>query len=280
MHALALAVALGMGVVVGDVAVHRDLVYGEDPALQSLDVFAPAQSPKPRPLVIFVHGGGWSEGDKGRHVRKGMWFVRQGFVYASVNYRLSPAVRHPSHAEDVARAVAWLRAHAARFGADPERVYLLGHSAGAHLVALVATDVRLLASHGERGHFLRGVILLDGSGYDLTVRVPKARPPSQQMFLQAFGEDPSVWKDASPVHHAGLSRVPPPLLLFYVAGRKSSQTQARLFSDRLRKVGGEAHLVGVAGRDHVSIVRRLGLPGDPVGRRLLRFIRMQEGAAP
>jgi arylformamidase len=279
-HLLALALAVALQARPTEVTVHRDLVYGEDPVLQALDVYVPAGATRPLPYLVFIHGGGWSEGDKGIHTRRGNFFARHGFVYATINYRLSPAVRHPVHAQDAAHALAWLRTNAGRFGADPDRMYLLGHSAGAHLAALVAADPRKLALHGMSPSFIRGVILLDGSGYDVLERIPRSRGWSRGMFLRAFGDDPEVWKDASPQHHLSQGHPPPPFLLFHVLGRAASHRQARAFGERVREVGGRAEVVGVAGRNHVSISRRLGMPGDPVARRLLRFVQDLEGRPP
>ncbi len=293
MHALALAAAvlLGSAPPPTPVTVHRNLVYGEHPVRNALDVYEPqpagvsgAEGARPLPFLVFIHGGGWSEGDKGKSTRRGTWLARHGFVYATINYRLSPAVKHPAHVEDVARALAYLRENAAKWGADGQRMYLLGHSAGAHLAALVATDERRLALHGmSPGEFIRGVVLLDGSGYDVVERIPGSRGWSRRVYVQAFGEDPEVWRDASPLHHVTPSSEAqkrlPAFLLFHVAGRRASVKQARAFGERLEAAGTKAEVVGVAGRNHVSILKRLGAPGDPVAKRMLGFLAELESEA-
>ncbi len=289
MHALALAAVVTFAAAPPHVpvTVHRDLRYGEDPVRHALDVYEPKvprqgdAKPRPLPFLVFIHGGGWSEGDKGRSTRRGSWLARHGFVYASINYRLSPAVQHPAHVEDVAAALAFLRRNATKWGADPERMYLLGHSAGAHLAALVTTDGRRLGAHGMApSDFIRGVVLLDGSGYDVLGRIPGARGWSRQMYLQAFGDDPARWVDASPLHHVHEGGAPlPAFLLFHVVGRAAAVKQARAFGERLRAAGARAEVVGVAGRNHVSILKRLGAPGDPVARRMLAFLEAREEEA-
>lgn len=270
---LALVALVSLSAAAPTVHIHRDLAYGSDP-LQKLDVYEESRH-SPQPVMVFVHGGGWSEGDKGTHFRKGTFFVREGFVYVTLNYRLAPAAHHPAPAEDVASALAWVHSHIHLYGGDPQRIFLMGHSAGAQLAALVAIDAKLLGAHKLQNDFLRGVILLDGSGYDLVTRIPSSRGWSREMFVGAFGLDPAVWKDASPARHVEKGHRYPPFLLFHIESRKASRQQAREFAQRLTEAGAKAEVVSVAGRNHVSIVRRLGLGEDPVARRLLRFIRAE-----
>jgi arylformamidase len=251
----------------------RDLPYGEHPVLQSLDVYRPVNASGALPVLLFVHGGGWSGGDKRQDPAKGAFFARSGVVYVSINYRLSPAVRHPAHADDVARAVGWVRQNIARYGGDPSSMFLMGHSAGAHLVALVTSTPHHLQKFGMSSEMVRGAILLDGSGYDLVKRVPTSGGWIREMLLGAFGEDPSVWRDASPQHQLSRKRRPPPFLLFHVAGRHASETQAHSFSGALRSAGGRAEVVPVMDRTHNSIDDRVGSAGDPVGPRIVEFIR-------
>ncbi|MGA9520448.1 MAG: alpha/beta hydrolase [Myxococcaceae bacterium] len=255
-----------------EVEIARDVTYGDDPVLQSLDLYRVAGASQ-LPILVFIHGGGWSEGDKGRHPRKGEFFAREGFLYVTMNYRLSPKVTHPAHVEDVATALAWIHRNAASYGGDASRVFLLGHSAGAHLAALVVTDPRHLKAQGLAPDLVDGVVLLDGSGYDVAERMKGARGWSRAMFRTAFGDDPEVWKDASPALHVKGGRTPPPVLLFHISGQVPSAKQARAFADVLQSAGGRAEVVEVKNRDHVTINRRLGLPGDPVTARMLTFLR-------
>jgi arylformamidase len=266
--------------VIGDdppVELTRDVLYGADPLLQSLDVYRPLHAGEALPVLIFLHGGGWSGGDKGRDPTRGVFFARAGIIYITANYRLSPAVRHPAHAEDVARAVAWVRQHIARYGGDRSSVYLMGHSAGAHLAALVASAPKYLERVGVPSEIVRGAILLDGSGYDLVKRVPTSGGWIHEMLMNAFGADPSVWRDASPQHQLSREQRPPPFLLFHVEGRQASETQARSFAEGLRSVGGRAEVIPVADRTHNSIEGRIGTAGDPVGPRIVAFIVRDNG---
>ena len=262
-HAAGSAVALEIA---------RDIPYGEDPRLQALDVYRPRSAEGSLPVLVFVHGGGWSIGGKGTRSTIPAFFGDAGVLYVSINYRLSPAAKHPAHAEDVARAVAWVHANIHGYGGDGSAIYLMGHSAGAHLVALVASAPRYLQSYGVPPEIVRGTILLDGSGYDLVKRVPESGGWVRQMLLNAFGNDPRVWRDASPQHQLTGAR-PPPCLLFHVRGRRASEIQARSFASALRAAGGNAEMIPVPDRTHTSIYDLIGSAGDSVGRRIVQFIR-------
>lgn len=261
-------------------AVERDIVYlkrpGTEPRLTSLDLYPPAaKSRKPAPVMVILHGGGWSLGDKsnsGFVQPKTAWLNRHGLLVASVNYRLSPAVKHPAHINDVCAAIAWLQRNAARHGGDPRRIYLLGHSAGAHLAALAGVDRQRLVQAGADPASLRGVILLDGAGYDIPRQYPIASRLGLLggMYQAAFTNDRDVQRDASPALKP--IKDPPPYLILHVAARADSKTQSELLAAALRKAGGKATVTAVAGKNHITINRDCGKPGDPVTRAIAAFL--------
>ena len=138
-----------------------EMSYGSH-ALQKLDFWK--SSTPGAPLVIYVHGGGWKRGDKlGATGTKDEHYVDQGYAFASINYRLVPTNTVEEQAQDVADAVAYLVKKGGELGFDGNRVALMGHSAGAHLVALVGTDLGYLEKAGLSGNALRGIIPLDGA---------------------------------------------------------------------------------------------------------------------
>ena len=122
-----------------------------------LDVYAPANA-KGAPVVVSIHGGALREGDKAGHAFVGQRFAEAGFVTVVINYRLSPSVMHPAHVEDAAHAVAWARTHAAEFGGDPKKLFVIGHSAGAYLAALLTVDPKYLAAYQMSATDLKGVV--------------------------------------------------------------------------------------------------------------------------
>lgn len=264
--------------------VHSDLRYaripGVDPGLLSLDIYTPKErSADPAPVVIMVHGGGWRAGDKANAAtgpEKAAFFTAQGYVFVSVNYRLSPAVRHPAHAEDVARAVAWVAEQIGRYGGDPGRITLMGHSAGAHLAALVAVHPTLLRKAGARPGVIKNVILLDTAGYDITRNMTElgGGPINRAIYENAFGTDRKVWIDGSPLTHVGSADSLPRFLIFHV-DRTSSATLSRAFAAALRKAGATAQSVLARGKSHATLNQDIGDAGDGPSRLILEFLAGQ-----
>jgi len=256
----------------------RDLPYATEDGvaakLLSLDVYAPPGE-GPCPVIVMIHGGGWRTGDKANDavgIDKGRFFTAQGCVYVSINYRLAPTAKHPAQVEDVARALAWVHAHAAEYGGDPRRLFVMGHSAGAHLAALVATDERPLEKAGASLAILRGVILLDGAGYDIAKTMETAGPVLGRLYRDAFGDDRDVWRDASPITHVGKDKGIPPFLLLHAGAREESAARSRELSAALTRAGVRAYVLHAADKDHGSINRDIGQPGDAVTGWILQFL--------
>lgn len=283
MHRLAALLLMITAAIVarGAPVVLRDIPYvthpGTESKLTSLDIYLPETKPKsPAPVIILMHGGGWSIGDKTNATfiePKASWFMDQGFIVVSINYRLSPAVTHPAHIEDVDASIAWVERHIAKHGGDPRKLWLLGHSAGAHLAALAGTDQERLTKAGAHPEFLQGVILLDGAGYD----IPRQMLPMTdqgllgRMYHDAFTSDVKIQTDASPaLEHP---KNPPPFLILHVARREDSKTQSDLLAAALRNAGGSVTVQGIAGKSHMTINRDLGVPGDPVTVAVAAFLK-------
>src|SRR6185295_9736276 len=137
-----LAAILALAAVLQDPGIReaKDLAYADGgDAKQKLDLYLPPDA-KNAPIVMWIHGGGWKWGDRAQYRELGRRFAEAGIGFAAISYRLSPKVKHPAHIEDCARAFAWLRAHAAEYGGDPDRLFVSGQSAGGHLSALLALD--------------------------------------------------------------------------------------------------------------------------------------------
>ena len=177
-----------------------ELAYGADPR-QRLD-FIPAATGHRAPLFIFIHGGGWSFGDKNMAGNMAFHARAQGYAFASLNYRLVPDADPGEQAGDVAAAIARLVRDSDRLGIDPDRIIVSGHSAGAHLAALVGTDPRYLAAHRLPVSILDGVVLLDGAGYDVPAQMARGGPLLRRMYARAFGDDPAFQARVSPTLQA------------------------------------------------------------------------------
>ena len=254
----------------------------QDPA-QRLDLYGvetvPRASSLRRPVVVWVHGGAWrhrTRRDEG--ARLAAFFDAAGYLFASVDHRYAPnppdvssdsALRHPTQVEDVAAAIAWLHSHAAEYGGDPSRLLLMGHSSGAHLVTLAAVHADYLRRAGVPRHVIRGVASLDVRAYDIPTLLADADPDVRLMYVNAFGDRPERWRDASPITH--LSFTPPPMLVA-VRGDAESRELKQAFAAALRRAGGVARLLDVSELSHADVRDALGVDGDSVvGPAVLAF---------
>lgn len=205
-----------------------EIRYGTDD-LNRLDVCTPTVQPDGhRPVFIYVHGGGWNQGDKSELQA---WqieeFIDNGFLCVSVNYRLSPypvepkrpdRVQHPRHIQDVAQAVAWVVGNISRYGGDPTRLILAGHSAGSHLAALAVTNQKYLQAEGVDIEYIRGVCVLDGGGYlTMTDDVIFANSTILECVYNAVGDESNrdAWFDFAPGNHITEGKYIPPMLLIH-----------------------------------------------------------------
>lgn len=236
------------------------------PVKHRLDLFVP-QGVKDAPVLIFVHGGAWTSGDKNLYSFIGRAFAEQGFVTAVINYRLSPQVQHPAHIEDVARAFAWVHKNIAQYGGNPEKIFVMGHSSGGHLTALLALDEKYLQAHGLTLAAIRGAIPISGI-YDVTIEPPDPI----NVYRIVFGTDPQVRRDASPITHVGPNK-PPFLILYAQFDFPGFDAQARQLLSRLREYGNDATLVEIPNRDHVTIIFNIGASGDRTTEEILKFLR-------
>jgi acetyl esterase/lipase len=243
----------------------HEYAYGPDP-LQKLDFWRPDAATGAVPLVIFVHGGGWKRGDKGNATgaTKVQHLLGQGYAVASIDYRLVPAATVEQQAGDVAASVAWLRGKAGELRIDPSRIVLMGHSAGAHLVALVGTDPHYFEAAGLSYRDLKGVIALDGACYDVPRQIAEGGQFMHDTYIQAFSGDPARQKALSPTLHAAAPNAASFLILH--VDRSDGIAQSEALAAALRATGTPVELNGFEGkglRGHMAINRDLGSPDYP-----------------
>jgi acetyl esterase/lipase len=293
----------------------RDIDYDDavqcQPFRHQLDLFVP-KGVKDFPVVVLFQGGGWMIGDNrccGLYSSIGEFLASHGIAAVLPNYRQSPGVKHPAHVKDVARAVAWTHAHVSQYGGRVDQLFLLGHSAGGHLVALVAADDRYLKDEGLSTADIKGVIAVSGvyhippgkldvrvGGNDpLSLRFDEVAPvrgdnPSPlavgsgmrlklNPFGPVFGNDPETREDASPIAHVHPGM--PPFLLFNAERDLPMLPEmGEEFQLVLRQCGCEAELIRVPGRNHNSVMFMAIEDGDPVGRGILQFVRRHCAPAP
>ncbi len=236
-------------------SVQRDIAYGSD-AAQQLDVYRPADA-KDAPVIVMVHGGAWITGDKGLAgvvKNKVARWVALGYVLVSINHRLVPQAGPIEQAEDVARALSFVQCHAASWGADAAKLVLMGHSAGAHLVALVTADPSFAARAGAQPW--RGTVALDSAAFDVT-KIMKDRHPG--FYDQAFGADPGYWRAASPLLRLN-DKLAAPLLAVCSSQRSNSCAQADAFAARAATLHGARVKVLPVDLSHGEINDLLGEP--------------------
>lgn len=286
-----------------------DIRYHPGKDRHLLDVFAPALSGKADParrypVVFFAHGGTWMAGDKdqrGRIRALGQALARQGYVAVLINYRLSPRVRHPEHVKDVARAFAWVRKHIGSQGGDPDRIVLVGHSAGGHLVTLLVADEGYLSDPalgldaGAR-KAIRAVVSLSGVyrvpepeeframssdiidnlvGEDGTTSFMRpalfAFSKGVNPFRMVFGTDPEVYKKASPITHARKG-LPPMLLLQAESEVPGLRAMTADFAKALRGRGNVVQVAEIEDTTHRTILYQLRARDSDASKIVRDFI--------
>ena len=231
-----------------------DLPYGTH-ARQRLDVYRPLQA-RSAPILLMVHGGAWSKGDKrmGRVVdNKLARWLPQGYLFVSVNYRLLPDAKPLQQVEDIAQALSYVQQHAPQWGGDPQRVVLLGHSAGAHLVSLLSADGAIAKRHAVQPWL--GTVALDSAAFDVDSIM---RGKHYRFYDQAFGAEPKYWRAASPYWR--LQPVGVPLLAVCSSKREEACRQAAAFAEHGKQMGRVVQVLPQA-LSHGAINQQLGEPG-------------------
>lgn len=248
----------------------KDLPYYEgkdaDPVKHRLDLFLP-RNHKDFPVLFFVHGGAWVHGDKsgllGIYKSFGAYWAKHGVGVVVINYRLAPKVTYPEQIKDVARAFAWTHKNIGKYGGLADRIFVCGHSAGGHLVSLLATNDAYLKAEGLSLKDIRGVIPISG-----VYKIPE----NDRLFDLAFGTDPKQRRDASPLCHARPDA--PPFLIIYAdtdlkhCGKDPSEEFCKCLKDKKC----EAQTLEVTERNHVSVLLSANVEGDPVSRAIQEFV--------
>jgi acetyl esterase/lipase len=242
------------------------------PERHVLDVYTPnKKSAMARPVVVFIHGGSWNSGSKNIYWFIGRRLAKQGVVAVIINYRLAPAVEVPAMANDCARAVQWTKQHIGEYGGDPNRIYVMGHSAGAGLAALLSTDDQLFTKIGVDQNPVKGAILDDPAGLDMFDYLTKMQYSGDERYLIPYGKNPAVWKSVSPMYHIDASCPP---MLIYVGGETypSITNSSKLFREKLQEQGVKNEITTLPGKKHIPMVVQLFWKNNIIYRNLLKFV--------
>jgi acetyl esterase/lipase len=251
-------------------AVHvvRDLRYVEGASYadnkDKLDLYLPSGRTN-APVIVSYYGGALLAGDKSEQTFIGQRFASAGFVTVVVNYRLSPGVAHPAHIRDAAASFAWVKRHIAEYGGNADRVFVIGHSAGAYLAALLSTDERYLAAHHLSLRDIRGTVPVSAFYW---VERPGVAPDRDK---SVWGTDQKVWVDASPAHH--LQPGAPPMLILYADGDEDWRRQQNVDVARAMKDGRQANveIAMIKDRTHMTIWEHIGNERDEAAERIIRL---------
>jgi arylformamidase len=260
--------------------IKRDIPYAQ-PAdqRQVLDVYSPSAAKNFR-VVFWIHGGGWQTGDKTSVQIKPQFFMDKGFVFVSTNYRLLPGVDMETIIRDIAKSIRWVHDHIAEHGGDPNRLLIMGHSAGAQLAALVCIDDRYLKAEGLSLAIVKGCVPVDGDTYDVPAIIETAEtrrrvhglPQAKFGHREKFGNDPTKHRDFSAVTHVAKDKGIPPFLILYVAEHPDTSAQAQRLGNVLKDAGVPVTLFGAKETTHGKINADLGLLDDPATKALLEFL--------
>jgi acetyl esterase/lipase len=256
-----------------DLSVTKDLAYGGDPK-QKLDIYAPAKSVRGRPVVVYIHGGGLVRGDKDEENTNGLinsnvpvYFAHHGMIGVNLNYRLVPGIKYPAGGEDLASAIQWLRANVARYGGNPDEIFIIGHSGGGYHLATYLYDGKVNANAPRIAGaiFLSGIVELDRDG------------PRVEVTRQYYGDDKSSWAAQDPYSRIDSytgKRVPTFII------------NAQLDPTEIELRGGANHFAKLCALDkacpryyqaqsmnHLSTSLSLGTDDDSLGYQLRDFIR-------
>ena len=273
--------------------ISRDLPYADTKnKLQTLDIYAPPEGNN-HPVAIWIHGGGWHSGDKAEMDNKPKAFTEKGYIFVSINYRLwTPPWTNSDHegvrrfqwsptfpgtvtltdeAEDIAKAVRWVRDHIQEYGGNREALAVLGHSAGASLSALVCTDERYLKGAGVPLTVIKACVPVDGDAFDIPLHMKMAPARQAEIDTHRFGDE-QLQNRLSPVAHVARGKNIPRFLIPYVADHPLTSLQSQRLAAVLREAGVSAKAYAAAGTDHGKMNSDLGLPGDETTKEVFEFL--------
>jgi arylformamidase len=241
---------------------------------RTLDIYGGGEAGAARPVVVYVHGGGWGRGDKRLGKSLAPLYVENGAILVSLNYRLAPQNPYPSFMHDLAAATRWVKDNIGRRGGDPTRVVLVGHSAGAHMVALLGTDPQFLAKQGLPLNFYRAIVPIDTASFNFLVDPYGWFVKRQKKIREdAFGNDRAVYEAASPTLVAAkqkpgsLSR----FAIFVGSKRADAVEQSEEFARALRKVGAEATVTELD-LGHARMNQAAGDRASPLAKTVLQLL--------
>jgi acetyl esterase/lipase len=233
-----------------------------------LDMYWPAVREK-CPIVIFIHGGTWISGSKDLYSELGRHLAAKGMTTAIINYRLGDAVQYHKMAEDCAAAVKWVHNHASQYNGDPQKVITFGHSAGAHLAALISLDQDYFLNYSNP---IKACMLIDAFGLNIDTFIQSPLAQQYRFYIEkVFTNDPSQWKKASPASFVGGNKIP-----FFIATGNNSYPflllDNQLFINKLKATHADVTYEKIAGKNHAEMITQLKELNNPLYAKMMNFI--------
>lgn len=267
-----LALLSQIAVLSAKVKVAKNISYtDQNEERRQLNVYYESDVSKLKDVIIFIHGGSWSSGNKDIYWWLGRNMARKGVVTVTINYGLAPRNRYVQMGDDCAQAVKWVQSHIAGYGGDSARIFLMGHSAGGHLAELINADPQYFRRAGIKNP-VKGLILVDPFGLDMKEYMSTAeKDDSYTDFLRTFSDDPLTWERASPLFY--LQNIKNPHLLFYGAKTYPSiQIQSARLNELLteKKVPTALHVI--KGKKHVAMIAQMILGSNQLYDYILGFL--------
>ncbi|WP_017258572.1 alpha/beta hydrolase [Pedobacter arcticus] len=251
----------------------KDIAYADKGTANLLDIYHQRNIKTQQDVIIFIHGGSWNSGKKDTYWFLGRAFARKGKVAVIINYPLSPDAKYQEMAFDCARAVTWVKQNIAKYGGNPDRIFVMGHSAGGHLAALIDADPTYFGKLGSPNP-IKGVILNDPFGLDIhqylehQINTDDAYIPG---FLKVFTSEPATWQKASPYNNIANIRNP---YLMFMGGKtfESIKLQTPTFRDEMLKQGKIVSLEEIKGKKHIGMITQMIFGCNQLYDKIIRFM--------
>lgn len=234
----------------------------------SLDIYYPENS-KDRPVMVFIHGGSWSYGDRSWYRLLGYTFAKQGIVTVIISYRLAPDYIYPAQIEDTVHAVNYVFNNISKYGGNPEFIYLCGHSAGAHIVSSIIFNDKFREQLSFEHQKLNGLILISGPFLISEEFIVKEK--YSKTVEKVFTENKEVWDDASPFNH--VKKIDIPIFIAYAENDwLLAKFQSKIFQKKLIDSGCNSEIKEIKTKNHYSEIVFMQLPEDEMHKEVLNFI--------
>jgi acetyl esterase/lipase len=242
-------------------------------AEEKLNVFAPGKHKQLKNVLIFIHGGSWNSGKKGQYSFFGNRFARKNVVTVIIDYPLSPQANYNQMAMASAKAVKWVKDNISKYGGDPDKIFISGHSAGGHLAALLTIDNNYFDTIGIKNP-IKGAIFIDAAGLDMYGYLNTAGLSSDHTYFTTFTHDPKIWKEASPMYH--LHSGMPPLLIYQ--GEKTYPTIAAgadRFMLAIKEYVPDQQRHILKGKHHIPMITQFFNPYNKRYKEMIAFMKAQ-----